>query len=207
MSGVSKSILILIVGLAHFGCSKQQTGRQTPVERGRYLVSLGGCNDCHTAKVPGPNGAPVLDTSKLLSGHPETAPVPSWSSENIERKRVVAATNGSLLAKLTPHGPAQAVSTGIGEWSEETFIQMARTGKHQGQPNGRAVLPPMPWESLKGLTDDDLKAVWAYLKSLPPVKNQVPFPVPPLASQAAAAQNKPFDDYGWHASDSASSAV
>jgi hypothetical protein len=112
----------------------------------------------------------VLDTSKLLSGHPETAPVPSWSSEDIERKGVMATTNGSLTAWAGPWGVSFASNltpdkgTGIGEWSEETFIHMARTGKHQGQPNGRAVLPPMPWESLKGLADDDLKAVWAYLK-------------------------------------------
>jgi hypothetical protein len=137
---------------------------------------------------------PVLDTSKLLSGHPENVSAPSWSSEDIERKGVMAATNGSLTAWAGPWGVSFASnltpdkSTGIGEWSEETFLQMARTGKHQGQPNGRAVLPPMPWESLKGLTDEDLKAVWAYLKSLPPVKNQVPFPLPPPASPAAAAQ-------------------
>jgi cytochrome c len=134
----------------------------------------------------------VLDTSKLLSGHPENVPAPSWSPEDIERYGVMAATNGSLTW-AGPWGVSFATNltpdkgTGIGEWTEEPFIRMARTGKHQGQPNGRAVLPPMPWESLNGLTDEDLKAVWAYLKSLPAVKDQVPFPLPPPGAAAAAA--------------------
>lgn len=67
------------------------------------------------------------------------------------------------------------------------FMQMARTGKHQGQLNGRDILPPMPWFSMKDLTDADLKSIWAYLKSLPPVKNPVPLPVLPLASPATSA--------------------
>jgi len=54
-----------------------------------------------------------------------------------------------------------------------------RTGKHHGQPDGRDTLPPMPWPNYKQATDDDLKAIWAYLRSLPPIKNQVPLPVPP----------------------------
>jgi hypothetical protein len=82
----------------------------------------------------------------------------------------------SFALNLTPD-----VATGIGEWSEETFIQAMRTGKHQGQPNGRDILPPMPWFNLKEMTDDDLKALWAYLRSIPPIKNQVPLPEPPSA--------------------------
>jgi hypothetical protein len=83
----------------------------------------------------------------------------------------------SFAANLTPD-----VSTGIGEWSEQTFIQTMRTGKHQGQPNGRDILPPMPWFNLKEMPEDDLKAMWAYLRSIPPIKNQVPFPVVPSSS-------------------------
>jgi hypothetical protein len=74
--------------------------------------------------------------------------------------------------------------TGIGEWTEEAFMQAMRTGKHQGQPNGRDILPPMPWQSIAQMTDEDLKMVWAYLRSIPPVKNQVPLPVPPSAPAA-----------------------
>jgi hypothetical protein len=98
---------------------------------------------------------------------------------------VLASTNSSLTAWAGPWGVSFAINltpdkaTGIGEWSESNFIQMARTGKHQGQPNGRDVLPPMPWFNMKDLTDADLKAMWAYLRSLPPVKNQVPLPIAP----------------------------
>ena len=65
------------------------------------------------------------------------------------------------------------------------FIQARRTGKHQGQPGGRDILPPMPWFNYKQASEEDLKAMWAYLRSLPPVKNQVPFPVPPNTKPAA----------------------
>jgi hypothetical protein len=109
-----------------------------------------------------------------------------WTPEDAKQRNVLATTNDMLTAwagpwvsfagNLTPDN-----ATGIGEWSEAGFIQMARTGKHQGQPNGRDILPPMPWFNMKDLTDADLKAIWAYLRSIPPVKNQVPFPIPPPA--------------------------
>jgi hypothetical protein len=70
-------------------------------------------------------------------------------------------------------------ATGIGEWTEDSFIQAIRTGKHQGQPNGRALLPPMPWIVYRHASDEDLKAIWAYLRSIPPIKNEIPLPVPP----------------------------
>jgi hypothetical protein len=97
-----------------------------------------------------------------------------------------------LTAWAGPWGVSFAVNltpdkeTGIAEWSEENFIQALRTGKHQGQPNGRDILPPMPWEVYRFMTDDDLKAVFAYLKSIPPVKNQVPLPVLPGVAAPAA---------------------
>ncbi len=62
------------------------------------------------------------------------------------------------------------------------FIQAIWTGKHEGQPTGREIMPPMPWASHSHGTlassDADLKTIWAYLRSLPPVKNRVPEPVP-----------------------------
>jgi len=176
---------ILLVTCIVNACSSEPAPSQSDIERGKYLVTFGGCHDCHTPKIPGSNRVPVLDTTKLLAGHPENAPVPSWSPEEIERKGVVASTNSSLAAWAGPWGVSFAINltpdkaTGIGEWSESNFIQMARTGKHQGQPNGRDILPPMPWFNMKDLTDADLKAVWAYLRSLPPIKNQVPLPIAP----------------------------
>ncbi|SRR5713226_2003468 len=175
-------VLACVIGI---GCQKKVRTKENPAERGKYLIALGGCSDCHTPKIAGANGAPVPDTTKLLSGHPETAPHPAWSPDDMLQKGVAAATNSSLTAWAGPWGITFATNltpdkaTGIGEWSEEMFIQMARTGKHQGQPNGRDILPPMPWFNMKGLTDADLKAIWTYLRSLPPIKNQVPLPVLP----------------------------
>jgi hypothetical protein len=70
-------------------------------------------------------------------------------------------------------------ATGIGAWTEEQFIKSMRTGKHLGAENGRPILPPMPWPFISKMTDEDLSAVYAYLKSLPPVSNRVPAPTPP----------------------------
>ena len=163
------------------GCEK----KPDLVKRGEYLVTFGGCHDCHTPKIQGPGGMPVPDTTRLLSGHPENLPYPIWTAEDLQQRNALALTTTMLTAWAGPWGVSFAINltpdkaTGIGEWTEETFIQALRTGKHQGQPNGRDILPPMPWPDYKQATDEDLKAIWAYLRSLPPIKNQVPFPVPP----------------------------
>lgn len=149
------------------------------VERGRYLVNTSGCNDCHTPWHVGPDG-PEPDWSRLLSGHPQQmelppppAPVGPWIAS-------VAATNTawagpwgiSFTANLTPDA-----ETGLGRWSEQEFVDTLRSGRHLGR--GRAILPPMPWTVYGQMTDEDLAAVFAYLKSLPPIQNKVPDPVPP----------------------------
>jgi hypothetical protein len=180
---VSAMLLVTTV----FGCERKAPLNEASVERGKYLVTLGGCNDCHTPKMPGPGGAPEPDAKRLLSGHPENAPHPTWTPEDAKRNVLITA-DGTGTAFAGPWGVSFASNltpdkeTGFGEWSETTFIQMARTGKHQGQPDGREVLPPMPWSSLKDLSEADLKAMWAYLRSIPPVKNQVPLPISPAAS-------------------------
>ena len=182
-------LLLVIMVFDGVSCSRREEGQQNPIERGKYLVNLGGCNDCHTPKVLGPGGAPMLDETKLLSGHPEKFPIPSWSPDDMKEKGIAATTNASSTAWAGPWGVSFATNltpdkeTGIAEWTEELFIRMGRTGKHQGQPNGRDILPPMPWFNMKGLTDADLKAIWAYLRSIPPVKNQVPLPALPNATK------------------------
>ncbi len=187
---MSKLIVLSVLGgfLAFFpGCEK----KPDPVERGKYLVMVGACNDCHTPKVPGPGGMPVVDSTRLLSGHPEKLPYPSWTPEDLQQRSAMALTNPTMTAWAGPWGVSFAANltsdkeTGLGEWTNETFIQSMRTGKHQGQPNGRDILLPMPWFNYKGTTDEDLKAMWAYLRSIPPVKNQVPLPVPAKAEKQA----------------------
>jgi mono/diheme cytochrome c family protein len=149
----------------------------SPVERGEYLVTAGACSDCHTPKKMGPTG-PVLDTDRMLSGHPEDVKVtmPTLSDG------WVAATNATETAWAGPWGISFTANltpdaTGIGTWTEDMFIQAMRTGKHMGVT--RPILPPMPWQSIARYTDDDLKAMFAYLKSIRPVVNHVPSPIPP----------------------------
>ena len=78
----------------------------------------------------------------------------------------------SYAANLTPDP-----TTGLGAWNEQMFIGALRNGKHMG--SGRPVLPPMPWQAFRNFTDADLKAIFAYLRTLKPIKNAVPPPMPP----------------------------
>lgn len=176
-------LFIASVFLACIGC-EQKAPAPDPVKRGEYLVIVGGCNDCHTPKNMSPAGMPEPDMTRMLSGHPAAEPYPLWKPEDLQTNHALASTNPMLTAWAGPWGVSFGanltpdVETGIGEWTEETFLQAIRTGKHQGQPNGRDILPPMPWPGMKLMTDEDLKAIWAYLRSIPAVKNQVPLPVP-----------------------------
>lgn len=173
------SLLALILG-----CEK----KPQLADRGKYMVTVLGCHDCHTPTLAGPGGVPVPDMTRQLSGHPEGLPHPTWTAADLQERHATALVGPMLTAWAGPWGVSFSANltpdkaTGIGEWSEETFVRAIRTGKHQGQPNGRDILPPMPWPFLKEATDEDLRAVWAYLRSIPPVKNQVPFPVPPGTS-------------------------
>ncbi|MGC8594689.1 MAG: c-type cytochrome [Candidatus Kryptoniota bacterium] len=152
------------------------------IARGRYLVELGGCNDCHTPKIFTKNG-PVPDTSKLLSGAPENESVPTIPPDVLGQRRwgMLGTNDGTIFAgpwgvsfasNLTPDS-----ATGIGGWTEKMFVQALRTGRYWG--NGRPLLPPMPWQGLAKLSDRDIKAIYAYLRSIKPVHNLVHSPIPP----------------------------
>jgi len=164
---------------------EQKAPALDPVKRGEYLVAIGGCDDCHTPKNMGPGGVPAPDMARRLAGHPAEAPYPIWKPADLQTNHALALTNTMLTAWAGPWGVSFGVNltpdttTGMGEWTEEAFIQAIRTGKHQGQPNGRDILPPMPLQNMKLMTDEDLKAMWMYLRTIPPVKNQAPLPVPP----------------------------
>jgi hypothetical protein len=171
--------------LALTGCNPRPTagppgrvesGGQSLVARGAKLVSIGGCNDCHTPmKLDPALGIPVPQMDRMLSGHPEGAPDPATPIQGSD-SAVVGPTftsfrlpfGVSYAANLTPD-----LETGIGSWTEEMFVRAMRTGKHFGGA-GRPILPPMPWPTLAAQTDDDLKAIFAYLRSIPPIRNGVP---------------------------------
>jgi mono/diheme cytochrome c family protein len=148
-----------------------------PVARGRYLVNAIGCDDCHTPKKPGSHGL-EFDFSRRLSGHPEGSALPP--APKLPPGPWAATAAWDLTAWSGPWGVSYAFNltpdenTGIGSWSEETFVQTIRTGRHMGV--ARPVLPPMPWQVYRNLSDEDLKAVYAYLRTIPAVKNRVPLP-------------------------------
>lgn len=154
-----------------------QISRADMVKRGGYLVMASGCHDCHTPHKLGPQG-PEPDMSLALSGHqagvtlpPPPAPSGPWIGTFAATMTAWAGPWGvSYSANLTPDR-----ETGLGNYTEEQFVQTIRDGKKQGR--GRALLPPMPWPMYRNFSDDDLKSMFAYLQSLKPMKNKVPDPI------------------------------
>ena len=177
-----KQITTLVAALA---CGLLQssafaTGKDDAlVKRGAYLVGLGGCIDCHTPLAMGANG-PEKDMARGLSGHPEAVSMPMPPKLGNEWAWAGSATataytgpwRTTYAANLTPDR-----ETGIGAWTKTDFIQTLRTGKHLGA--ARPILPPMPWQALSALPDNDLQAIYAYLMAQPAVKNKVPDYAPP----------------------------
>lgn len=152
------------------------------IDRGKYLVETMGCHDCHSPKRMGPNG-PELDPDRLLSGHPAGStlpPVPKdvagWALFSMDLTAAVGPWGTSFSANLTSD------ETGIGSWTEEQFKRSITKGLYKGLEGSRPLLPPMPWQNLVNLKDEDIHAIFTYLKSTRPVENMVPPPIPPAAS-------------------------
>jgi Cytochrome c len=162
------------------------TSTQPSVDRGKMLVIGGGCHDCHTPMKMGANGAEP-DLTKMLSGHPEEIVIKAPLKPAAGSPWIVA-TNATNTAWSGPWGVSFAANltpdkeTGL-TMTERNFLTALKTGSHLG--TARPILPPMPWPWYSQLSDDDLKSIYAYLKSIPALKNQVPAPIPP-----AGASNK-----------------
>jgi hypothetical protein len=184
-------VLLAMVVAASFvraADSPQAPAASDPVARGKYIVNTSGCHDCHTPWHMTEKG-PAPDMSRALSGHPESFEMPEapalppgpWIVAIGATNTAYAGPWGvSFTANLTPDR-----ETGLGKWTARTFIDTIRTGRHLGR--GREVLPPMPIGVYKNFTDEDLTAIFAYLQTIPAVKNRVPEPRPPAA--AAVAQH------------------
>jgi mono/diheme cytochrome c family protein len=160
--------------------------RTEQIRRGEYLVTIGGCNDCHTPWIMQPDGNPGPDMSRSLSGHPQQFPIESPAQLTSDRFAVaIAPTNTafsgpwgvSFAANLTPDR-----LTGTGVWTFDTFKNTIRKGRHWGV--ARPLLPPMPWFNYRHMTDEDLEAVWVYTRTLTPIHNQVQQPLPPAEAPA-----------------------
>jgi mono/diheme cytochrome c family protein len=129
------------------------TAAVDPVVRGRYLVTIMSCNDCHT---PGYfYGA--ADTLRRLSGS-DLGWVGPWG--------VVHARN------ITPD-----TATGIGKWTTEEIVKALRSGN---TPDGSQLAEIMPWKNFASILDEnDAMAIAAYLKSLPPITHKNLDRIPP----------------------------
>ena len=123
------------------------------IERGKYLVALGGCHDCHT---PG-----------YFRGKPDTARYLAGSEVGFE----IPGLGVFYGPNLTPDQ-----ETGLGQWSTEDIAIAITKGR---RPDGRELAPSMPWQAFANLTRQDVLAIASFLKSLPPVKNKVPGPFGP----------------------------
>ncbi|WP_074067923.1 c-type cytochrome [Rhizobium gallicum] len=125
----------------------------TQIARGEYLVTIGGCNDCHT---PGYFfGKP--DSSRFLGGSDVGFEIPGegvFVSPNITSDK----------------------ETGIGSWTRDQIVTAIQTGQ---RPDGRALAPIMPWHAFAQLTKEDVTSIAAFLQSLKPVSHQVPGPFKP----------------------------
>src|SRR5215469_6293003 len=118
---------------------------ETPLERGTYLMnSIVACGNCHTPK--GPNGK-AIEGKELSGGDPIDSPV-----------------FHAIPSNITPDK-----ETGIGNWTDDQIINAIRNGK---RPDGTIIGPPMPIEFYRGMSDSDVKALVAYLRTVKPVSNK-----------------------------------
>jgi len=152
---------------------------------GERLVHNMDCNACHTPKIFTPEG-PRPDPERMLAGHRSDEKIPAVPEGQIGPAGWGGLFNNSLTAWAGPWGVSFASNltpdekTGIGLWTEEIFVDSMRNGMHVGE--ARPFLPPMP--SYPGLTDEELHAMYVYLKSIKPVSNAVPKPLPPAQPDA-----------------------
>ena len=147
--------------------------------RGKRLVDSHDCHACHTPMKMGANG-PEPDMSLALSGHPQNLVMPPPPKLEGPWAWVGSASNTAFAG---PWGITYAINltpdpdTGLGKLQEGEFVQAIKTGKHLGV--GRPIMPPMPWPAYRNLSDQHLRAIYAYLRTVPPIKNKVPDYVPP----------------------------
>ena len=158
----------------------QYGGYESQAKWGEHLVTVGACGDCHTPKKMTDHG-PVEDSALLLSGHPAQLPIPPVDRLEMEAKNV--AVTQTLTSWIGPWGVSFSAnltpdSTGIGAWKEEQFIYALRNGVTKGIAGSRPILEPMPWRSFRFYSDEELKAIFSYLKTVKAIKNIVQAPMP-----------------------------
>ena len=135
------------VAAALLGLAAPALADEAQVARGKYLVTIAGCSDCHTPG--GMLGSP--DMKRYLGGSDVGFSIPG--------EGVFVGQN------LTPDK-----ETGLGAWSIDDIVTALRKGK---RPDGSEISGVMPWPAFAHLTDEDVTAIAVFLKSLAPVSNKV----------------------------------
>ena len=195
---ISFSFFIFISVFVFIACNDTKTDATTPAAKesygsfesqlkwGEHLVKIGGCNDCHTPKKMGPKG-PEDDMSLMLSGHPAQQPAPDFDRAEAAKKGLVVTQ--TFTAWTGPWGTTYAPnltsdSSGIGGWKEEQFLKALHELKWMGLEGTRPLMPPMSMMPAIKMSDDELKAIFAYLKTTPAINNVSPEAVllPPPSS-------------------------
>ncbi len=177
MTNLALAVAVTICGAAL--AAEGPAGGDAQVARGKYLATILACGECHTPMKMGPKG-PEPDAAKLLSGHPQKLKMPPAPPAS---GPWIASSSATNTAFAGPWGVTYATNltsdkaTGIGLWTEEMFVGAMKTGRHVG--GTRPIQPPMPWQACGQATVEDLKALFSYLKTVPPIRNAVPKYEPP----------------------------
>ena len=168
------AIAFLVVCVVVIIAIQSVESQEDMVKRGKYLVdAVAACGYCHT-----PRAGSDFDPNMYLAGHPSTEGHPRYN-RGMRQQGIFILTSNSMTAFSAPFGTSFASNltpdklTGLGEWTEKMFIDAMRTGKHQGNPDNRNIFPPMPYKHYAQMTDADLKAIWAYLRTIKPIENDV----------------------------------
>ena len=164
---------LILVGAA---CALHSSPETTPadweqtgyIERGNYLVNyLGHCVGCHTPL--GPDGE--SDMNLYLSGVPA-----KYAGTKVGRSQV-AGFPGPRGARVYAKNLTPDPETGLGGWSEEQFV---RTFKHGVRPDGsKYSISPMEWDIYANMKEEDVRAMYRYLRTIKAIPNKVPANIPP----------------------------
>ena len=180
------SFISTVVTITVISCNNNETAKASSrvisndslVKRGSYLVNAIGCDDCHSPKKMGVHGPEIIPETRF-GGYPSTRPISKVDTNVIKNGWIMLGpdlTNAVGPWGMSFAGNISSDETGIGTWSEKQFFKVLREGKFKGLDGSRDLLPPMPWFVYKNLSDDDIRSIFAYLKSGKPVKNIVPAP-------------------------------
>lgn len=177
--GLLAGTVVIATSQPTTSATPQQVGRNkaAQIQRGKYLVTIMGCGDCHSPH--NERGEPI--PGRELSGHPEGAPLATWNPEMLKGGNV-ATISPTLTSFAGPFGVSVAGNltpdeeTGIGKLTLAGLKESWSTGKHW-KFDKRVVLPPMPMKAYREITGDDVEAIYLYLMNLKPIKNKVPVSV------------------------------